>query len=75
MHQFDSVISTQFLMFQCCLEDPMVKVDFVLEWCPNRFHNMYCLEVYFSPLIDFYLMLENCTNLCETKPRKMKTVN
>lgn len=75
MDQFDSVISTQSLMFQCCFEDPMVKVDFVLEWCLNRFHNMCWLEIYFLFLTDFYLMLKNCTNLCKTKPRKMKTVN
>lgn len=50
MNQFDSVISTQYLLFWCCFEDQCSKWIF-LEQCPSGFDDMSWLEVYFFFLI------------------------
>lgn len=76
MDQFDSVISTRYLMFWYCFEDQCSKWILFLNSVPVDLMTFVGLRSdFFFLLIDFYLMLKNCTNLYGIKPRKIKTID
>lgn len=76
--KFDSVISTQYLMFRYCFEDQCSKWILFLNSVPVDLMTFVGLRSDFFFLLidkDFYLILKNCTNLYGIKPRKIKTTD